>query len=55
MEEDIYNFVESENRFKLALEYNPHYALAHYYLWTLYNNAGQTVKAENHKQSFLTC
>ena len=42
----------AEARLKLALNYNPNYALAHYDLWQLYLKTGDEEKSINHQNKF---
>ena len=42
----------AEARLKLALNYNPNYALAHYYLWQLYLKKGDEQKSMDHQNKF---
>ena len=42
----------AEARLKLALNYNPNYALAHYDLWQLYLKTGDEPKSMDHQNKF---
>ena len=44
----------AKERFNKALEYNPKYAPAHYFLWKLYQLSGEKEKAEAHRQVFTS-
>jgi len=42
----------AEARLKLALNYNPNYALAHYDLWQLFLKIGDEQKSMDHQNKF---